>query len=65
MCGHNGRQPRPRLEACRALDCGWLFLDNSRNASRRWCEMDDCGNRARGRRSGLAPSRTSCTNAER
>jgi predicted RNA-binding Zn ribbon-like protein len=31
-------------------DCGWLFLDNSKNASRRWCSMDGCGNRAKVRR---------------
>ncbi|MEW5901326.1 MAG: ABATE domain-containing protein, partial [Acidobacteriota bacterium] len=30
--------------------CGWLFLDRSRNRSRRWCAMDDCGNRAKARR---------------
>lgn len=31
-------------------DCSWLFLDQSRNRSRRWCSSGDCGNRARGRR---------------
>ncbi len=25
--------------------CDWLFYDNSRNRSRRWCSMDACGNR--------------------
>jgi len=30
--------------------CGWLFLDHSRNHSRRWCSMDRCGNRAKARR---------------
>jgi predicted RNA-binding Zn ribbon-like protein len=25
--------------------CDWLFLDRSRNRSRRWCSMDACGNR--------------------
>ncbi len=30
--------------------CGWLFLDTSRNRSRRWCSMGDCGNRAKQRR---------------
>jgi predicted RNA-binding Zn ribbon-like protein len=30
--------------------CGWLFLDTSRNSSRRWCSMDSCGNRAKARR---------------
>jgi predicted RNA-binding Zn ribbon-like protein len=23
--------------------CGWMFLDRSRNRSRRWCRMADCG----------------------
>jgi predicted RNA-binding Zn ribbon-like protein len=30
--------------------CGWLFLDQSRNRSRRWCDMKDCGNRAKAKR---------------
>lgn len=30
--------------------CGWLFLDTTKNRSRRWCEMKDCGNRAKARR---------------
>lgn len=30
--------------------CGWLFLDTSRNRSRRWCDMKDCGNRAKAQR---------------
>ncbi len=30
--------------------CGWLFLDNSKNRSRRWCDINDCGNRAKQRR---------------
>jgi predicted RNA-binding Zn ribbon-like protein len=30
--------------------CGWLFLDTSRNQSRRWCSMESCGNRAKVRR---------------
>lgn len=30
--------------------CGWLFLDTSRNRSRRWCDMGDCGNRNKVRR---------------
>ncbi|RLT32022.1 MAG: hypothetical protein DWI57_18745 [Chloroflexi bacterium] len=29
--------------------CGWLFLDSSRNHSRRWCFMENCGNRAKAR----------------
>ncbi|MEO8392900.1 MAG: CGNR zinc finger domain-containing protein [Chloroflexota bacterium] len=27
--------------------CGWLFFDTSKNHSRRWCDMNDCGNRAK------------------
>lgn len=30
--------------------CGWLFLDKSRNRSRRWCDMKECGNRAKAKR---------------
>ncbi|MCL4825828.1 MAG: CGNR zinc finger domain-containing protein [Caldilinea sp.] len=33
----------------RAQFCGWLFFDASRNRSRRWCSMEDCGNRAKAR----------------
>ncbi len=39
-----------RLKLCDADDCGWLFVDGSRNRSRRWCDMSDCGNRAKARR---------------
>jgi len=31
-------------------ECGWLFLDETRNHTRRWCSMKDCGNRAKARR---------------
>ena len=30
--------------------CGWVFLDKTRNHSRRYCSMSDCGNRAKQRR---------------
>jgi predicted RNA-binding Zn ribbon-like protein len=30
--------------------CGYLFIDTSRNHSRRWCSMEDCGNRAKAQR---------------
>ncbi|MFC1484729.1 CGNR zinc finger domain-containing protein [Candidatus Neomarinimicrobiota bacterium] len=30
--------------------CGWLFIDMSKNHSRRWCDMRDCGNRDKVRR---------------
>ena len=30
--------------------CGWLFYDTSKNRSRRWCSMSDCGTDAKERR---------------
>lgn len=39
-----------RLSRCANEDCGWFFLDHSRNRSRRWCSMESCGNRAKARR---------------
>ena len=44
-----------RLKMCG--NCSWLFLDRSRNGSRRWCSMDECGvhtkmRRYRARRAG-------------
>ena len=39
-----------RVRACANHDCGWLFLDLSRNRSRKWCDMNTCGNRAKVRR---------------
>lgn len=39
-----------RVRACAADDCRWWFIDDTRNHSRRWCEMKTCGNRAKLRR---------------
>jgi predicted RNA-binding Zn ribbon-like protein len=41
----------PRVGQC-ADDrgCGYLFLDLSKNRTRRWCDMKDCGNRAKAQR---------------
>ena len=36
-----------RVKICADPACGWLFIDTSRNRSRRWCDMKDCGNRAK------------------
>lgn len=37
-----------RLKECPAPGgCGWLFLDETRNNSRRWCSMELCGNTAK------------------
>jgi predicted RNA-binding Zn ribbon-like protein len=38
------------LRECALETCGWLFLDTSRNRTRRWCDMRTCGNRAKVRR---------------
>ena len=38
------------VRKCAASDCGWIFLDTSRNRRRRWCDMRACGNRAKVRR---------------
>ena len=38
------------VRVCSAPDCQRLFLDTSKNHSRRWCDMKGCGNRAKVRR---------------
>lgn len=41
--------PEPdRLKICG--NCGWLFLDRSKNRSRTWCDMAVCGNRMKANR---------------
>jgi predicted RNA-binding Zn ribbon-like protein len=39
-----------RVRQCAADECAWLFLDESKNGSRQWCDMTVCGNRAKARR---------------
>ena len=39
-----------RIRQCGLHECGWYFLDTTRNHSRRWCTPDECGNLARVRR---------------
>lgn len=39
-----------RVKECEGKRCGWLFLDTTRNHSRRWCLMSDCGSRAKAKR---------------
>lgn len=39
-----------RVRECGGEECGWLFFDTSRNRSRQWCDMQDCGNLAKVRR---------------
>ena len=40
--------PLDRLKMCAV--CRWLFLDASRNHSRRWCSMNECGGRLKMKR---------------
>ena len=39
-----------RIKQCEGEKCGWLFFDTTKNKSRRWCEMEICGNRAKQKR---------------
>lgn len=39
-----------RIRHCANAKCLWLFLDDSKNGSRRWCSMQLCGNRAKAHR---------------
>jgi predicted RNA-binding Zn ribbon-like protein len=48
-----------RVKVCGGEGCGWMFLDESRNASRKWCESRDCGNRERVRKHLARSKRTS------
>jgi len=38
------------VRACASKTCEWLFLDESKNHGRRWCDMTKCGNRAKAKR---------------
>ncbi|GIQ72168.1 ABATE domain-containing protein [Bradyrhizobium sp. RD5-C2] len=39
-----------RIGCCEADGCGWFFVDESPNRTRRWCSSEVCGNRERARR---------------
>ena len=41
---------RALVKQCEEETCSWLFIDETRNHSRRWCDMTVCGNRAKARR---------------
>ena len=45
-----------RVKRCPSHDCLWLFHDDSKNLSRRWCAMDDCGTLEKVRRYGGRPT---------
>jgi predicted RNA-binding Zn ribbon-like protein len=38
------------VRQCEGDTCGWLFVDSTKNHSRRWCVMSECGNVAKVRR---------------
>jgi predicted RNA-binding Zn ribbon-like protein len=39
-----------QIRICGGQDCGWIYVDRSRNGLRRWCQMETCGTRAKSRR---------------
>ena len=39
-----------RVRRCGSPTCYWLFVDQTKNCSRRWCEMASCGNLMKVRR---------------
>ncbi|MFL5447053.1 MAG: CGNR zinc finger domain-containing protein [Gemmatimonadales bacterium] len=39
-----------RIRVCGSEDCGWMYVDRSRNGFRRWCQMESCGTREKTRR---------------
>lgn len=39
-----------RIRVCGAQDCGWVYVDRSRNGLRRWCQMETCGTLEKSRR---------------
>jgi len=43
-----GSENLARVKEC--PNCGWLFLDQSKNTSRRWCSMEGCGSEVKSRR---------------
>jgi predicted RNA-binding Zn ribbon-like protein len=45
------------VRRCANSVCVWLFIDASKNATRRWCDMASCGNRAKARRHYLKVTR--------
>jgi predicted RNA-binding Zn ribbon-like protein len=39
-----------QIRICDGPDCGWMYVDRSRNGFRRWCQMETCGTREKSRR---------------
>jgi predicted RNA-binding Zn ribbon-like protein len=42
-----------RIRECGGDDCGWMYVDRSRNGLRRWCQMEVCGTREKSRQRAL------------
>jgi predicted RNA-binding Zn ribbon-like protein len=38
------------VRQCADAECGWIFVDSTKNHSRRWCAMSDCGSHAKAKR---------------
>lgn len=49
------------VRACASKTCEWLFLDESKNHRRRWCDMTKCGNRAKVKRFYVRQKRSAMT----
>ena len=42
-----------RIRECGGDDCGWMYVDRSRNGLRRWCQMETCGTKEKSRQRAL------------
>jgi predicted RNA-binding Zn ribbon-like protein len=49
------------VRACASKTCEWIFLDESKNHRRRWCDMTKCGNRAKVKRFYVRRKRNAAT----
>jgi predicted RNA-binding Zn ribbon-like protein len=43
-------QEADHIRVCGGTDCGWMYVDRSRNGLRRWCAMETCGTAEKTRR---------------
>ena len=53
-----------RIRRCAGIDCGWFYVDRSRNGLRRWCQMETCGTLMKTRRRAERNARTRKRTAE-
>lgn len=49
-----------RIKTCHRENCGWMFVDETKNSRRTWCLMETCGNRAKAG----CPARWACRLAQ-